>query len=378
MMHRLLRSIFLLLCIFFLPLLAEEDWIDQSAEKTLATWGIPGLSLAIVHQGREIKMQGYGFCERGKANLVDAKTLFQVASLTKAFTALTAAILVGEHKLDWDTPIRTYLPTLCFKDPIASREMNLIDLLSHKTGLPGTCSGEDNEWYKKDHTTEYLMQRLASIDPIFPFRSHFSYSNLAYQAASQVIASVIASPWDLFCKERIFDPLHMERTHFSYELLMEDTNRANPHLPMNQQFSSVPFLNWSQIKASGGMNSCVEDLAKWMQYCLFDIEMGSPIFQPHTLVDGQELVGDENFASTWAIYSHGQDLVHYGLGWMMYKLAGKTVFFHVGLTVGMSSILALVPEEKLGIAILTNQSHHLGDIRLLNQLLDFFVDWYKS
>lgn len=365
-----------------LHLSAVHDLIDQYAEKTLQTWNIPGLSLAIVHKGQEVKVQGYGYRARGQPKPVDANTVFQIASLTKAFTSLTAALLVDEHKLDWNFPVRTYLPDLRFNDPVANAEMGLSDLLSHKTGLPGICHGEDSEWYKKDCSTEYLMGRLASIEPLFPFRSCFSYSNLAYVAVSQMIQNATSLPWDAFCKARIFDPLGMTRTYFSYELLMNETNRAEPHLPINRQLDPIIPLNWDSMKAAGGINSCAQDLVQWMNYSLLIYEKKQLLFHPHTVVNGQELIGSGDPAE-WEIYSHNQAIVHYGFGWMMYELADRMVYFHIGLSDGMSSVLALVPAEALGIAILTNQSYHLGDISLLNELLDYFlhldaVDWHRK
>lgn len=360
----------------------SKQEIDSLAQKTLSEWDIPGLGIAVVHKGSLVCVSGYGIKRRGSTEPVTEETIFQIASLTKAFTAASVGMLVEEGKLNWEKPIQEYLPDFQLKDEYASRAMTLQDLLSHRTGLPGTSKECWRLWYHTDRTAEDLIQRLKYVDPAYSFRSHFSYNNMAYVVASKVVEKVSSTPWTQFCEQRIFSPLGMKRTHFSYSFLKQDKNVASAHLCRFMQKEPISWENWENMAAAGGINSCAQDMASWMLYCLSSPKVLQESQKPKSVMEPEGLLGPFS-VPTWSIYAHGKTIVTYGFGWFMYSLGDKTVLFHIGMSDGMHSVLAIVPEEQLGIVILTNQAPHLGAACLANELLDKFlhqpyVSWHKK
>lgn len=216
------------------------------------------------------------------------------------------------------------------------------------------------------------------MDPVYSFRSHFTYNNTGYGIASQIVAQTSKMSWERFCKERIFDICGMKRTTASYKMLMEDTNVAMPHLLAQLRREAIPFRNWDDLPAAGGINSCASDMARWLKVCLSNSSSLIALQKPESLMEVQGFLIEETIPA-WDITARGSSLVGYGYGWMSYMLDNKLVLFHTGLSDGMQSVLAIIPEEELGIAILTNQMNHLGADALLNEFLHRKkVHWHKK
>jgi CubicO group peptidase (beta-lactamase class C family) len=353
--------------------------IDRLAEETLKEWGIPGLSLAVIKKGQELKLAGYGIKAKGFPQKVDVDTLFQISSLTKGFTALSVSLLAEEGELDWEEPVITYLPSFSLKESCSSSEISLRDLLCHRSGLPGISKQSWRLWVLTERSTEDLIKQLAYLDPAYPLRTHFSDTFMGSVVAGHVVAKISGRPWEQFCTDKIFKPLGMQRTNISYATLTHDKNAAKPHLPL--QDKPIPWLNWNSMPAAAGINSTAADMSKWLKYCLSGSSALQSTLHPLSLVESDGFL--EEFARPlWPLYTYDQQIVSYGLGWMIYTVNDKLVFVQTGMSDGMQSILAIVPEEELGIVILTNCAPHLGAICLLNQLLDRFfhrtlVDWHQ-
>lgn len=374
----------LFVCVPALALAAipEPNDIDTMANDTLQEWDIPGMAVAIVHKGKDVAVTGYGVQQRGGSNQVNEETLFQIASLSKAFTAATIGTLVDQGKLQWERPIKGYLPEFQLKDPVATEEMTLRDLLSHRTGLPGTSKDCWRLWHHTERSTEEILRRLAFVDPAYPFRSHLSYNNVAYQIAAVIAERTSGTSWPTLVEQRIFSPLGMKRTHMSYSRLINDTNVASPHLLRSIREKPISWANWEALSAAGGINTCAKDMALWLKYCLTSPAPLQEAFRSQTIMEPEGLLNPIALLS-WPVTVHEQKIIAYGYGWGMYSLANRTILFHTGLAEGMQSICAIVPDEELGIAIFTNQEGHFGIVTLLNSLLDRFlnqpsVSWNKK
>jgi CubicO group peptidase (beta-lactamase class C family) len=172
------------------------------AQQTLQEWDIPGLSLAVVHNDQDVAVAGYGVKQRGTTDPVDRETLFQIASLSKAFTAASIGMLVEKGSIQWEQPIKTYLPEFHLKDPAATDGMTLRDLLSHRTGLPGASKQCWRLWSCTNRSSDELIRRLGHVDPAYPFRAHFSYNNVAYLIASRVAERVSGTSWTKLCEHK--------------------------------------------------------------------------------------------------------------------------------------------------------------------------------
>jgi CubicO group peptidase (beta-lactamase class C family) len=203
---------------------------------------------------------------------------------------------------------------------------------------------------------------------------------MAYVLGSKVLEKVAGVPWTTFCKDRIFSPLGMKRTLTSHDLFLKDSNAASAHF--HPSYSQAPTVsgNGDSEVAAAGIISCAKDMSLWLQYCLSNPPSIQTCQKPQALFEVEGFL-DPISCPLWSIYAHDQKIVNYGYGWMIYTLNGTVVLFHPGLGNGMQSIIAVVPEKKLGIVILVNQAPQLGAACLLNTLLDRFlhlpeIPWY--
>jgi len=170
---------------------------NEYANKAIKDWEAPGLAIAIIKDDRIVLAKGYGVREVGKLSPVDERTLFAIGSASKAFTAAALAMLVDEEKLKWDDPATKYLPGFQLYDPYATRELTVRDLLSHRSGL----DRGDLLWYASSYDRNEILRRIRYLKPTLSLRAHFSYQNIMFLAAGQIIPSVTGKDWDDFVRE---------------------------------------------------------------------------------------------------------------------------------------------------------------------------------
>lgn len=347
---------------------------------------LPGLAIAVLKDGEVVMERGYGKLDLEKEKNVDGETIFGIASCSKAFTAAAIGMLVEDGKLDWDDKVVDILPEFQLYDPYATREMRVRDLLCHRSGL-GTFDG-DLLWYGTDYTRDEVVERIRHLPPRYSFRAKFGYQNIMYIVAGEVIEKVSGMTWDDFIKERFLKPMEMKRTFTSNERwaekkglkdkLMPVKNVARPHLDGKPQ----EYLDYDNSGPAASMNSCVSDLAKWTSIWLNDgVYNETQILKPETMA---ELTRQHTVLPVSKFdQSIGTNFKGYGLGWFVFDYHGKKVVEHDGGLPGYISKVMFVPEEKLGVVILTNGMSNLPDF-LRNKILDEYVggindtiDWAK-
>src|SRR5229473_2999061 len=174
--------------------------LDAYVARVLKTFDVPGLSVAIVKDGKVVVAKGYGVRKLGDAAPVDENTLFGIGSNTKAFTSAVLASLVDEGKISWDDPVYQRLPGFQMYDPYVAHEMTVRDLLF---------------WPHTTFTRDDIIYRLRFMKPASSFRSRFAYDNLMYIAAGQIIPAVTGKSWEDTIRERILVPLGMNTTNLS-------------------------------------------------------------------------------------------------------------------------------------------------------------------
>jgi CubicO group peptidase (beta-lactamase class C family) len=345
------------------------EQIDHFAEETLRTWEIPGLALVVIQKDKEPYIQGYGVRERRTNKLVDTQTLFQINSLTKAFTAITVDMLAKEGSINWDCPISVYFPDFHSKNPQVTEQLSLRDLLCHRSGFPGHLHEGWRLFLNTNRSFTDLMQRLAFIDLSFPFRSCFNYDNIGYIIAGETVATVSGISWGDFCHQRIFAPLSMDRTGISHSAFLANENVALPHIYQTTEPISGYNCEQDGIEAASGINSCADDMALWLSYCLTHYSDLEEVLKPQIIVNAKDFI-HETKLPIFEMIAHGQSQLHYALGWWLYNLENTTIYRHTGSSSGMQSVLAIAPEKGIGVAILSNQSNTPAVSALMNQLLD--------
>src|SRR5215471_11972751 len=190
---------------------AKLAGFDRYMEQVLQDWNAPGVAVGVVVKDKLIFAKGYGYRDYEKQLPMTANTLYQIASNTKLFTAVAVGMLVEEGKLEWDKPVRQYVPSLQFSNNTLNNTVTIRDMLAHRTGI----TRHDTIWYKSDFTRKELFERLRYLEPQQPVRQTFLYNNLMYAAVGYMIELASGKTWEQFVRDRIFDPLEMKSTNYA-------------------------------------------------------------------------------------------------------------------------------------------------------------------
>lgn len=344
---------------------------EEYVNKALKDWGVPGVAIAIVKDDRVVLAKGFGVRELNKPAPVDEQTLFAIGSSSKAFTAASIAMLVDEGKLKWDEPATKHLPGFQLFDPYTTRELTIADLLTHRSGL----TRGDLLWYGSTHDRSEILRRVRYLKPSWSLRARYGYQNIMFLAAGQIIPSIAGKTWDEFIRDRIFNPLGMKSSTTSIKAFANSPNVATPHSKINDKIQVISWRNIDNIAPAGSINSNVQDMAQWVR-----LQLGSGVYQnqrllsaaaikemqtPHTII---RLEGMQA-----SLYPEAHFLT-YGLGWFLSDYRGKKVVEHGGAIDGMRAEVAMIPEEKLGLVILTNLHGNVLPVALMYKIFDIYLN----
>jgi CubicO group peptidase (beta-lactamase class C family) len=346
--------------------------------QALTDWPVPGFAVAIVQDDSVILARGYGVREMGEPEPVDEHTLFAIASNSKAFTSAALARLVDAGKLQWDDRVVEHIPSFQLYSPYVTGEIRVRDLLCHRSGL-GTYSG-DLVWYGTGYSRDEVLRRIRHLPPAGSFRADYGYSNVMFLAAGQLIPAVTGMSWDEYVEVEFFGPLSMDRTVTSIDSLPNRTNVATPHGERDGGVIAFAWYSWDNIGPAASIISSVSEMARWIRLHL-----------NHGVWDGRTYFSEDQSRTMWTPHmsfrvSAGAEgrypSTHfrgYGLGWGVMDYLGRKVVSHGGAADGMYSRVVLVPEEKLGMVILTNAMTSL-QTALSYRILDAFLggterDW---
>jgi len=354
-------------CLFlFLPAAASAQSleakireIDAYAEKARLAWNVPGMAVTVVKDGRVVLAKGYGLREIGRPEKVDEHTLYAIASNSKAFTTAMLAMLADEKKLSWNDPVSRHLPEFQMPDPYVTRELTVRDLVSHRSGL-GTFSG-DLLWYQTNYSSDEILRRVRFLKPVNGFRAAYGYQNLMFIAAGRVLEKVTGRSWAENVRERILGPLGMTDTRTSVTEFRPGDNVASPHNELEGKLRVVAYDNVDNAAAAAALNSSVADLSAWLRLQLgrgafegkrlFSERQSWEMWQPQIAIPVSDASMKSNPTRHFSLY---------GLGWAVSDYQGRKVVGHGGGLDGMISQTSMMPEEGIGIAVLTNSETGLA------------------
>ncbi len=338
--------------------------LDAYVAKALIAFNTPGAAVAIVKDGRVVLAKGYGVRHLGERAPVDAHTLFQIASNTKAFTTAALAMLVDEGKLAWDDPVTRHLPWFQLSDAYVTRELTVRDLLTHRSGL-GLGAG-DLLWYHSDYPRDSILRRIRYANVASSFRSEFAYDNVLYVAAGEVIPAVTGLTWEEFIRRRIFVSLGMSEARLTARNVRPEENFAAAHAKVDERLTVIARDTFDATNAAGGVVANVTDLAKWMIVQLDSGRVGRgsgatdgdsgrrlwTVQRTEEMWSGQTIQPISEIPRSLGDYRPNFYL--YGLGWDLRDYRGQKLVTHTGGLDGMTSRTLLVPAARLGIVVLTN------------------------
>jgi len=339
------------------------DSLQGCYKKALADWEVPGMAVAIVKDGNIIFSEGFGVRDISEEAHVDGKTMFPVASNTKAFTSAALAVLVDEGKIDWQDKVVQHIPWFQLYDPYVTANMTIRDLLCHRSGL-ATFSG-DLVWYGSVWSRQEVIRRARYLKPVFGFREKYGYSNIMFLTAGEIIPAVTGTNWDDFIKEHFFIPLGMIRTIISTNDLPKFRNVATAHTDITAPDGSktvipIEYLNWDNIAPAGSIISCVDDMAQWLILQLNrGIYKGDTLFSPARSREMWAANTVQDISRFSETYMPSTTFRAYGLGWGINNYKGHKIVGHSGGYDGMISYTCLVPDINLGFVILTNKNSSL-------------------
>jgi len=333
------------------------DPLDSYINTAIRDWGVPGLALAIVQDDRVVHQKGFGTRTINTQDPVDEHTLFAIASNTKAFTATALGLLVQEGKLSWDDPVLKVLPDFQLYDPLVTRKICIRDLLCHRSGL-GLWAG-DLTWWDSIYDRKEVIRRIRFQRPVSDFRTSYCYTNLMFLVAGEIIPQVAGISWDRFIKQRFFDTLDMNRSTTSVKDLVNVENVATPHAMLDGELVAIDYVDVDNCAPAAAINSSVNDLSHWVR-----LQLNEGLYNGKRVVDSNIILETRKPHAMIRISDNSKRLnpsIHfstYGLGFRTHDYQGRLVVNHTGGLDGMVSYVGFMPEENIGVIVLTNSDDH--------------------
>jgi len=322
--------------------------LDEVIGDAMTTFHVPGLAIAVVKDTEVIYLKGFGRRDVENDLPVTPETLFAIGSSTKAFTTFVLGTLVDEGLLDWDQPVRTWIPWFQLSDPVITERITPRDLVTHRSGLPR----HDLVWYNNfSASRQGLVEKMAYLEFNADLRERFQYNNLMFLTAGYLTEVVTEQSWEEAVRDRILIPLEMSRTNFSVLDSQADPDHALPYREEKDRLERIPFRPITTVGPAGSINSSVADMSHWLLVHLNQGRYGDRrVMGPSTLQDmhlAHMVTGEppERPELTPPVY---------GLGWFRQSYRGHTVVHHGGNIDGFSAMVALFPQDGCGMVILTN------------------------
>ena len=240
---------------------ANPVWIASAIRKIdgLATsmqeqTQIPGMAVAVVHDGEIVFAQGYGVREVGQPDAVDADTVFQLASLSKPIGATVIAQEVGEGTVAWDTPLITHLPEFALADPYVTQNVTIADMYAHRSGLPDHA-GDLLEDLGYDRA--YILSKL-KLEPLQPFRAIYHYTNFGITAGAESVARAAGVDWESLSEQNLYGPLGMTDTSSTFADFQADPDHAVGHVLVDGEYQAK-YVRQPDAEAPAGRRQLLGD-----------------------------------------------------------------------------------------------------------------------
>ena len=327
------------------PGLGDFDTFVQQAMKD---WQVPGVAIAIVKDGKVILSKAYGWRDVENKLPLTTKSMFPIASITKSFTVATLASLSTEGKLDWDKPVRDYLPEFRLEDDVLTARVTPRDLVTHRTGMPR----HDASWYHIERTRPELIYMLRYLEKSKDLRQQFQYNNLMFLTAGYMGGKLNGTSWEDAVRQRIFRPLGMTSSNFSVDNSKKSPDYAHAYQKDDKEVvHEIPILKADDVGPAGSINSNLEDMTQYLLLYLNKGKHGDTqiISQP----DIRQMTTPQMVIATSGVDKE-LGYLNYGMGLFVTTYRGHKFVHHGGNLDGFSLLLSFLPDDNAGSIVLTN------------------------
>jgi len=327
---------------------------DEWVEEVMAEWHVPGLGVAVVHDGTVVMARGYGYRNFEDRIPADGDTLFAIGSNTKSFTATLLGMLSDDGVLDHETPIIEYMPDFRLHDPVATAQMTAVDLITHRSGLPR----HDLAWLQAGRSREELYRLLRHLEPSEPFRSKFQYQNLMFMTAGILVERLTGSSWEDQVQARILAPLGMEHANFSVDAIQQDDNFSYGYGYEDGTIERVPYRNIDAIGPAGSINASAAEMATYVQFHLDYGKAGEERLLSEAVARSMQSPHMAMTGPLAARIKDGDEIGDptYGLGLMVGSYRRHKHVRHGGGIDGFISAMEWLPDDRIGVVVLSNTS----------------------
>ena len=322
--------------------------LDRRLQTLAAQRSVVGLAVGVVENGRITFLKGYGETEAGSGDPVTPDTVFRWASVSKGVAGSMVAKLAEQGKVDLNSPVVNFVPTL--KLPAGAEYRATVgDMLSHRLGL--YRNAYDNK-LEEGQDTKLLRGTLAQLNLICPPGTCWSYQNVAYDGASELVEGITRQSYERAVQQMLFNPIGMTTASISMNGLTGSKSWARPHdagarpVQLNDNYYRVP--------AAGGVNSNIKDMSLWML-----AQMGEmpDVLSPKVLdTIHAPLVKTPGERGRLRKFLERLGQADYGYGWRSYDYAGHRIIGHRGGVSGYRSLILFDPQKKSGVVALWNSN----------------------
>lgn len=342
--------------------------LEQFINDARNTWQVPGAAVVVVQDDKVVFIKGFGVTHQDSSQSVNGDTIFQLASVSKTFTAALMGIAIDRNLIKWDDLIINHLPHFALYDPYATLNSTPRDLLAHRTGLP---SFHGDLLCQIGYSNQEIVERVRYIQPETTFRNHALYSNVGFFLAGEVIANTLKSSFGDALKTHILSPLKMMRSGLGEK---QDTNSAGTYRLFDGRVIPTTMDTNTTFAAAGGVTSTATDLGNWLIMLLNEGQFnGNQILKPETIkaMFTPSMTAEVGFSEAAPI--NADSSFGFGLGWDNYNYQGRYVVEKAGGLDGVRTIITLIPSLKMGIAVMCNLNLTLFPESIRAKFLELYV-----
>jgi CubicO group peptidase (beta-lactamase class C family) len=353
----------------------EEAELDNLIKETLSTFDVPGISVGIFKDGKEVYAKGHGVRSLTTKKDMNSETLVGVASNSKGFTCFALAMMVDAGKLNWDDPVRKHIPEFQLLDPWVTENFTVRDLVTHRSGM-GLGAG-DLMFFPEgnDFDVDDVINNVKYLEPETSFRSTFAYNNNMFIIAGEVLKRVSGLSWEAFIETKIMKPVGMKNSKASYNRVTDKSNIIDAHTRAEGKVIQIPH-DWSETaNAAGGIVSNVHDMMTWAKFLMNDA----------VTENGERLLDKNLFHELWQLQTpltvrpgdwYNSNFRGYGLGWFVTDVkGGHKQVYHTGGLLGTVTQFTMIPDLDLAIVVLTNQMNGSAFNTITNTIKDSYLGY---